>query len=203
MTLKHHLRGAPPLVSAAQMDSLDPSDGDEIRLWVPTSLSGASASVIWRLAYRLTNPDGTANTSAYKWDFVGGRPMFAQVTPGESFSTSASPSGNWVNISGGTVGPQITVPRLGEYETVFGANIDLSNVSGNEAGVSPEFGAGNGAQEGDAAVQYNQRVTTVSRVTVGVVDPASTITLKYKDANPSDTFTAGRRWLSVRPTRVG
>jgi hypothetical protein len=202
MTLKHHIVSAGPLIQASDLDSIDPSDGDRVRLWLPTSLTGAASPAIWELMYRATNPDGSANSSAYKWDFIGGAPIRAVINATEDWTTTGSPNGLWQNIPGGTAGPSITVPRVGDYFAEVTCEVTPNLVDGFFNGMSPQYGSA-AVQDNDAAGHVNAHYSTVGRMSRGNVDPVGTIFARYQANAPSTTVSFRRRSLLVLPARLG
>jgi len=91
-------RGRGPRGAVTALPSA-PYDGQIIRY-----LADAAAGVEWTLRYRLTNPDGTPNASAYKWDFQGGAPISnflnGQNTAARTVSTYAPMSAATVPLAG-------------------------------------------------------------------------------------------------------
>ena len=75
-----------------------PVDGN---LWVLPF--DTTAGVMWMFRYR------SASASTYKWEFIGGPPAYAEVVTTQTTTTTAT----WLDLA--TVGPQITVPRAGDY----------------------------------------------------------------------------------------
>ena len=87
-----------PVVGVGTTLPASPYDGQEYVL--VDSLTAPTYQ--WRFRY-------TASiTDAYKWMFVGGAPAYTAVETDESFSTVGTSDLP-------TVGPQITIPRLGDY----------------------------------------------------------------------------------------
>jgi hypothetical protein len=102
-----------------------PVDGQEIYY-----LADATNGIVWHLRYRAFQANGTTpNPSAYKWEFLGGAPLRANVDTDQTFTAAAT------YVDAATVGPQITLPLAGDYTYHFNLNL---YVSGQTA-------AGNGA----------------------------------------------------------
>jgi hypothetical protein len=72
------------------------------------------------------------SASPYRWEFVGGPPLVAKVNTGESTISDI-----YTDLA--TVGPQITVPRAGDYLATMQAE-GYSSVNGN-VGTSLKKGA--------------------------------------------------------------
>lgn len=78
-----------------------PYDGQVIRY-----LADAATGIAWTLRYRLTNPDGSANASAYKWDFIGGAPLSAFLNGQNVAARTASTYASMIAVA---------VPLAGDY----------------------------------------------------------------------------------------
>jgi len=89
-----------PLVSSLPAS---PANGQEVYF---QTAAMQTAGVMWHLRYRSLNVDGTANTSAYKWEYVGGAPLVGR--PGAVYNTSS--------ITYVDVGATVTVPLAGDYQ---------------------------------------------------------------------------------------
>lgn len=79
-----------------------PVDGDE---WVFPA--DATNGVMWRFRYR------AASASAYKWEFIGGAPLYG-YNAGPNSMTGTNPAD--------LGGPNITAPRSGDYMVTFTAD---------------------------------------------------------------------------------
>jgi len=117
-------RAATPLLTSAQMTALVPYDGQEILLIVD-----ATNGINWRLRYN------SASASAYKWEFIGGPPLFADV---QTLETTTSTS--FAPLSGGDNGPSVIAPRAGDYEVRFNAE-SFSNAAAPNNTVAVKRGA--------------------------------------------------------------
>lgn len=162
-----------------------PIDGQECYY-----LADATNGIIWHLRYR------AASASAYKWEYVGGSPLFAEIATSE-----ATASATYVGLT--TPGPQITPPLVGDYMVAIGAAMNNST-AGAVSAMSYAIGAtvasdvdharlvsGNGNNE--AAVFFERRKNGLTVVA---------LTASYKQiAGGTATFT--RRWMRVQPVRVG
>jgi hypothetical protein len=93
---------------AALVTSLpaNPIDGQECYFQ-----ADATNGVVWHLRYN------AASASAYKWEFLGGSPLRATVNTDETFTAGAT----YVDCA--TVGPQITLPLVGDYSYNFTVNL--------------------------------------------------------------------------------
>lgn len=177
-------RDGPRLVTALPTQ---PFDGQEVRYVDLTN------GVVWRLRYRATNPDGTPNANANKWDFLGGPPLIADAAG--SVNTA---SGTNVDLAGG---PTITVPLRGEYRAVFGIR-----ASNNTAGffATAELvvaGAATGSLAYSlAAVAGNTTYPgTVANVTIAAANDV--VKLMYRTGG-GGTATFDARHISLAPIRL-
>ena len=83
-----------------------PYDGQEVNY-----VANAANGVLWRLVYN------AASASAYKWEFIGGSPLSAEVLGSQTFSTI----GAYTDIPGG--GVSIALPKAGDYLIHYGGQI--------------------------------------------------------------------------------
>lgn len=162
-----------------------PADGDEIFYQ-----ADATAGVIWHLRYR----SGSAST--YKWEYVGGPPLSAEVQTKE---TSASTS--YTDLA--TVGPSLTIPLAGDYEFLLVANAS-NNTAGAFSYASLKFSTSE-AVDNDAAIIMSAIVNAeahLTQVNMRTVPSAATVAkLRYRVG--SGTGAWQRRRLIARPVRVG
>ena len=82
----------------------NPVNGQEVYY-----LADATNGIIWHLRYRVDSP------STYKWEFVGGTPLWNAVSGG------TIPAGASFVVVGG--GPTITVPLAGDYIVQHAADL--------------------------------------------------------------------------------
>jgi len=107
--------GTDPRLPAGTVTVLpaSPVDGQEINF-----LADPTNGVEWRLRYR------AASASAYKWEFLGGPPLYNEVLAYEG-----APSSTYGSL--GTPGPTITlpVPNGGDFDVTFGAVLSAGSVN--------------------------------------------------------------------------
>jgi hypothetical protein len=174
-----HQVGVPPYVTSLPTP---PFDGFEVFY-----AADASSGVVWHLRYR-------SGGGTYKWEYVGGPPMFDEVTTVQSRT----------NIAYGaltTAGPSVTVPLAGEYEVWIGATV--TPPAGVIGLMSYDIG-GTGAADADAVrVHGNAAQASCNRPRVKTISSASTaLVSKYRETVATGTSWQDR-WMSVRPVRVG
>ena len=160
-----------------------PQDGDE---WV---LPFDTAGRLWRFRYN------AASASAYKWEFVGGSEITANIETGESSTSTAM-----VDLA--TVGPRVILPRAGDYDVIGGATVQHT-----VAGTALYVVAFRDTAQGAAG-----RPTSVAAANVGYPSPLTTLVVTDAPAGgdvrlrylcPSGaTATYSARWIRVRPVRV-
>lgn len=159
-----------------------PMDGDEVHY-----LADATNGVIWHLRYRWDS------TSTYKWEFVGGRPLYAEVTTSES-TTSTS----YTNLA--TTGPEIALPLAGDYDVAFGAAFSTNA----EIGLMSYAIGGTAAVDADSVrigpADADQGSHSRMRRKAGLT--AVTLTAKYRSFGGA-SVTCLDRWMAVTPVRVG
>jgi hypothetical protein len=174
-----------------------PVDGDEV-VYVASTTVGVS----WRLRYR------AASASSYKWEFVGGSPLFAVVetdqaiTPGTAYA--------WGDLA--TVGPTLTLPLAGDYDCVFGARMWNNTNAGSPlmaisfGGAAPTYSSeamwpynnGTGAAVAPGGAWQGSRFIRHTGSTAG-----QTAQAKYSSAGAGTTSNFQSRWLTAVPVRVG
>ena len=170
-----------------------PTDGQEFTL--VDSITNPQYQ--WRFRYN----NGQA-ALGYKWEFIGGASMIAEVATAESTSSTS-----YVDLA--TVGPQFTVPRSGIYEITLGFNWYGNNVACGAAvklgaaATSVADGANAGAGENGAGAGNN--ITSASRVTASrtfrrTLTAGDVLKMQYRV--PTVTTTFCDRVLSVIPIRL-
>lgn len=141
----------------------------------------------WHLRYR------AGSTSPYKWEFLGGTPLFAK---GESLFTVSGTG--WV--SDGSCG--IAVPLSGEYLVEYGGSLS-SSVAGVQAQmrvagggiIAYEIFSGGNVGAGNVGMVASQaRLNGVAAASIIYIQTA---------ASGTAVINSYRRHLSVRPFRVG
>jgi hypothetical protein len=113
------------IVSATRVTTLPvaPIDGQEVYY-----VADAANGVIWHLRY------SAGSSSAYKWEFVGGSPLSAEVLAGE---VPANLTGSFQALT--TPGPSITLPLAGDYLVELEARVNLN--AGSYCLMSYDIGA--------------------------------------------------------------
>lgn len=166
-----------------------PVDGAEVFL-----LADSANGVLWHLRYR------ASSASAYKWEYVGGSAMSVEILTNEATASAA-----YVDLA--TAGPQVIVPVAGDYEMSFGAFFwrawPVAAVSGMALKLGAAVASDNegifAATMADAAsaVQGGSHARTMRRtLTAGL-----NVRAQYNSSVGTANF--GRRFLHVRPARVG
>jgi len=167
-----------------------PVDGQEAILVDSTT----SPSYQWRFRYN------SSNSTAYKWEFVGGAAALNEVTASE------------VRLGGGTTyadittaGPQLTAPRAGVYDVAIGAAM-YNDAGGGPAYMSYQIGA-TAAVDADALYALQPNGVTVagqwnlSRVRRKTLASGDALVAKYKVATTGNGAYANR-WMTLIPVRV-
>lgn len=163
-----------------------PADGDEFILVDSTSAPTWS----WHLRY-------VAAKASNKWIFIGGVPLYAEVTTSETHSTV----GSYAALT--TPGPSITIPVAGDYFVTPGASLATTGAGGTIIYMSYDIG-GTGAVDADAitATQGSGSSAQPSSARVRRKSlTAVTLTAKYKTS--ATNVTAYNRWLQVTPIAIG
>lgn len=174
--------GLPGFIAAGGSLPTTPNDGD-IVYYVADDTNG----IVWAFRYR------SASGSSYKWEFIGGPPLEAEVATEES-TTSTS----YAALA--TAGPAVALPLAGDYFVSHGYTGRTDAVVG--AHMSYDIG-GVGAADADSIVQDTAGTNvSVSRLKRKTGLTAVTLTCKYRIAGAS-TGRWGKRWIAATPIRVG
>ena len=169
----------------------NPVDGQEAVLVD----SVANPSYTWRFRYN------AGSTSAYKWEFVGGNPALNDTGATNDFTQSTT----YTDLS--AVGPQITVPRVGDYQVSIGAQI-YNDAGGQTAYMSYQIGATAAADSDCVQASQPNGVTLAGS---GFYARASRKTFtsapvalvgKYKRSSTTGNAWYQYRWMQVTPVRV-
>lgn len=181
--------GRPQVFTAAQFATLnaaadaDAWDGTEIELE-----ADATDGVYWRFRRR------EASAHSYKWEFVGGADLYEEV------ETAQTGSGAYGDLA--TVGPAIAIPVEGEFIVALGCHAALGSAPANTY-MSYAIG-GSGAVDADS-LQNSHSTANITQVMSRERRKGSltavTLTAKYK--TDAGTGTWSKRWMRVRPVRIG
>jgi hypothetical protein len=170
-----------PLVTSLPSNAID---GQEVRY-----LADNTNGIIWNLRYR------AGSSSTYKWEYIGGNPLFDFETA--SVSTT---SGSFTSIAGDNL--SVPIPLVGEYD------VEIHALGSNNAGAfywwlicpfgcsyptSDQRGIRVGSQSAGAYTTGSHR----SRVPLTV----GTLTAQYRQA-AGGTMTVAERSFTVTPIRV-
>jgi hypothetical protein len=160
-----------------------PSDGQPYTLVDSTS----APTYAWQLRYV---------SAASRWVFVGGIPANAVVETDES----ANLNGGWFNLA--TVGPDVVVPRAGDYLATWSVNVGLTT-SGSSNGFYVGVAIGNGTPA--QTYKVTQTTTTMPLSLSGEykftgLSAGDTIRIRYQTNNATGSF--AHRWLNVIPVKV-
>jgi hypothetical protein len=173
--------GAPPLVTALPGS---PVDGQEIIL--TNSLTAGTYS--WHLRY-------VAARASNKWVFVGGSPMFDEIT-----TAQGTASATYVALT--TAGPSLTIPVAGDYLVEIGCNGAVTTAT--TVWMSYAIGA-TAAVDADAADSFihGTRSSDIVRERKKLAIPAATVLAARYRSDGSNTGTFKNRKMRVTPVAVG
>lgn len=170
----------------------NPIDGQEI-----IYLADATNGVAWHLKYY------QAMTGSYKWLFIGGHPLFDEVTTQDNIA-----SDTYGALTGGSTGPTVTVPLAGDYEVDIAAAMWTSTVNGGCL-MSYKIG-GTNASANDAFSHYQtigagtgNAVVHGTRTRRKTGLSAATILLGQYRRDNGATAQFFNRTMRVLPIRVG
>lgn len=161
-------------------------------------LADATNGIKWRLRYR------AASSSAYKWEVLGGNPIYNDLLP----ASSGTPPSSYGDLGGG-IGPQITLPLAGDYLVSHGASL-VAGASTISHRIYQSFSVGaTAAIDNDSVSVFTftnsvPQSSSVSR-TVRKTGLAANIALtcKYYSTSPVAGDNASLRYIQATPVRVG
>lgn len=161
------------------------TDGDEVYV-----LADAANGVRWRFRYN------ASSTSQYRWEFVGGPPIFAVVSANES---NGATIGTVMDLA--TVGPSVAVPVGGVYEWTSGASVTTPAAVSTES-ISFCDATGTAVQSWQFSC-FGAVAGTILHTShpYPLTLTAQQYRLRYS-ANAANYFWAARM-LNVTPVRVG
>jgi len=175
----------PPLVTSLPGS---PADGQEVYY-----VADAANGIVWFLRYR------AAATGTYKWEFLGGPPLYAELNTQETFTVGSQ----WTDTA--TPGPQLTLPLAGDWMTTGGASFSPAPTSGFwNVGAAPKFGAA--AVSGVPLTAFGANGTmnvAGSRVRRDTGIAAGTVVKLQGNVTITGPVTWANRWLAITPIRVG
>jgi len=162
-----------------------PYDGQEY-FYVADATNG----IVWRFRYR------AASASTYKWEFVGGSPLTAEIATAETMAGTAT----WTDLA--TAGPLVALPRTGDYLIQWNAACQC-DTAGTILYVAPLLvSAGpftNDATDFHTAVAGTR--STVGKIIRRSFASTGNVKLQYS-SSAGGTLTFLKRNLTVWPIRV-
>lgn len=181
------LQPAPPVLVTALPAS--PSDGQEVYF-----LADATNGVEWHFRYR------AASAASSKWEFIGGPPLFAEVTAVENIAVAT-----YSNLT--TVGPSITIPAFaGDFIVEIGARIDVVHTAAAFGRMSYAIGAtaavdADAVEQTNTLTQFERMQSNGTRARKKTLAASTALVAKYASSAGNSNF--ANRWMSVVPVRVG
>lgn len=156
-------------------------------------VADAANGIIWHLRYRAASP------SPYKWEYVGGPALHAEVQP------QAAAAGSYP--ASGEPGPNVQLPQLaGAYFIDFGGNAYSTHTAAQTAFLGVAF---SGLEANDLqAIQWQLAASggpgrsNAARRFVALL-AADTLCRSHIKASAGGSAYITDRWLSVLPVRLG
>jgi hypothetical protein len=157
--------------------------------------ANATDGIIWQLRYR------SASASAYKWEFIGGSPLYKQFL----YDGIASSGASYASFSTPVT---VTTPLAGDYVYKFGAGGAGPNagydifIGLSIGGATPSIGAGTSIYNYNAATgAQHMRWSTVLEYKKTGVSALTTAETKYLHNAANGNI--ANPYVSVIPVRVG
>lgn len=143
--------------------------------------------VVWQLRYN----SGSASSS--KWEYVGGPPLFAEVT-----TASNTASTTYVDLGG----PDIALPEAGDYDVRVECSVN-PNTSNDHGRMSYAIGVTTASDNdmADSRSLGGEDVFTMSTARRKTGLTAVTLAARYRVTGGNADFT--RRHMWVHPVRLG
>jgi hypothetical protein len=163
-----------------------PVDGQEVYF---QNAAMVTDGLIWHLRYRSAAP------GSYKWEFIGGSPLYVVRQQRESTGTSQA----WADIV--PPGPELTIPLAGDYMVEFGAESET-----NAASMILQMGiinASTGNPSGDNVIDMRSivgKVTTSRAVRMNAL-VTGPLKARYWAMTAANCWWT-QRWIKARPVRV-
>lgn len=160
-----------------------PTDGQEY-----TYVADATNGVLWKFRWYATGNF---------WAFVGGPPLYSEVTAAESTTSTT-----YAALT--TPGPSIVLPFAGDYDVEIGAQ--LGNDTNGDTGIMSYDIGGTGAVDADfiRVVEpggANSGRANVARRRRKTGLAAVTLTAKYKTDTAVTSCLTQNRWMAVWPVK--
>jgi len=159
-----------------------PTDGDTIYY---QTAAMATLGLVWTLRYR-------SGGGTYKWEFVGGDPLYAKANGGVTATTNVHTQK--------TGGPSFAIPAAGEYLMTYGATAQAA-VTANYAGVALFINAVLVDADTEIVTGTTNFQSICGSYDATFATAGHTLELYYKSDSGTSTFI--RRWLRAVPIRVG
>jgi hypothetical protein len=177
----------PAMVGYGTSFPASPVDGQEFVL--VDTLSG-TPSYVWRFRYNAGR--------GRPWEFIGGHPLVIQIgVLGPVEYTSAT---GYTNLA--TVGPQFTVPRVGDYEINYGACCVQGTGNANMGGMGLWVTGPGVVMEANVAMPtgtQGQGISASATHIRGGMTTGDVISCLYKVLTGGQQMGWFNRYLSVRP----
>jgi hypothetical protein len=178
------------LLSAGPPSS--PLDGD---IWIATNVDAAvlpsnTLGIRWAFQYN------AGSASAYKWEFIGGAPLSAEVLTQQPGTVNTG----YVDLA--TIGPSVAISRAGEYivrHTTWIINLQANAgyVSLSGCGITPSADDSVVLSSGNVGTTLGGTVSKAARRTLTV----GTLKLQYSTVGGS-ALGFQNRLLDVIPVRI-
>lgn len=162
-----------------------PKDGD---IWV---FRAAGSGELWIFRF-------LQSAIVYKWEFIGGSPLKTEIATAEPFGD------NTAYTDATSVGPDVTVPRNGQYHVEFGFD-GSGSTSGTVIVASPKLAGLTTSDAQSAGVLINSvwPMHAHRRIWTPTMTLGDLIRLQYKRVGTAGgTPTVQRRYISITPVRV-
>lgn len=175
-----------PKITASAMSGGPPASPNNGDIWIATAVD--TNGTAWQFRFN------SGSSSTYKWQFIGGAPLFSGVIGSLNLSTTGQ-----TDLTGG---PTIALPRSGDYLVDIGVTIDAGagqteatfGIKGSTSGVLANFAILIPGSPAFWQVNYGTDLVT------GIAPQTLNITCAIATSGVATAFTAGQ--LKVTPVRI-
>jgi hypothetical protein len=152
----------------------------------------ATNGIVWTLRYR-------SGGGTYKWEFVGGPPMYVQVATARTTLSSS--------YGALTDAVEITLPLAGDYLIEHGCYMGYTAGGPGLAETLATIKLGTATAVDAEAARHHQTVagerSTISRQMIRTLASASSVIAQQYKSPAGVTLTVSDRWVLARPVAVG
>lgn len=190
-----YIPGAVPRITTSPLSGGPPANPQDNDIWVATGVDASDTR--WQFSYN------AGSASAYKWDYIGGPPMYAEDAAGGETN-----SASYVDVGSN---PSLTVARAGDYIIEFAAELgvnahNIGTVAVYSTREAVKIGAAAALDSDSFLVQLygggSEFRATGAKLLRRTLAAADVVKLQTKVAATASYSSTSRRSLLIRPVRI-